>query len=214
MTVTQPPNKNNSLTYAAGDVLTWVGLPNVGMPVGFEDPNTILAATFACLGWIDVSGYLFKLDETTKDIGAAGTLSSIRTILTGGMKSSQFTCLEALNPYVRALFDDVPVFPIASSPLKPAVTPPNIAQYTIPDPPLDNRYSMIFDSTDGLKHQRLYAPNVKVTARGDDIQQQADIESLQMTASFYPGTIGTGVGVAKRYIDYGQDVSVYFPTGE
>jgi hypothetical protein len=204
--------KNNALVYAAGDVVAYVTAPNVALscPTGFEDLSTVTGANYKCLGWLDTSGYLFKLDETTKDIGAAGTLSSIRTILTGGMKSAQFTCLEALNPYVRAMYDDVPVFPITGSPLKVSDTT-HLASYVIPDPPLDNRYGMVFDSKDGTKAQRLYAPNVKVTARGDDIQQQADVESLQMTVSFYPGTgsVADGVIVAKRFINWsGTNVTV------
>src|SRR5215469_7907226 len=87
-----------------------------------------------------------------------------RTVLTGGMKSAQITALEALNPFVRALYDDVPIFPVASSPLKPA-TATLIASYIVPDPPADNRYAMVFDSIDGTKKQRLFAPNCKVTAR-------------------------------------------------
>jgi len=218
--VTTAEVKNNSALFAAGDVVAYVATPSPALstvPVGFEDLSTLTPAnSWRCLGWLDVSGYIFKLDETTKDIAAAGTLSSIRTILTGGQKSAQFTALEAMNPYVRALYDDVPVFPVASSPLKPA-TATLIASYIIPDPPADNRYAMVFDAIDGTKKQRLYAPNCKVTARGDDQQQQADIESLQFTVTFYPGTInqtGGGVtGVAKRYINFtgsGVSVSGYF----
>jgi hypothetical protein len=63
---------------------------------------------------------------------------------------------------------------------------------------------------------RLYAPFAKVTARGNDQVQQADIESIDITWTFYPGIIDDGTdqvaGVAKRYIDYGQDVTAYFGT--
>jgi len=211
--------KNTLNTYAAGDVVAYVGLVNIAnpaVPVGFEDLSTLTPAnSWRCLGWLDVSGYIFKNDETTKEIGAAGTLSSIRTVLTGGQKSSQVTCLEALNPYVRSLYDDVPIFPVASSPLKPA-TATLIASYVVPDPPLDNRYSMVFDSVDGTKKMRLFAPNVKVSARGDDQVQQADVESLQFTFTFYPGTINSTTpvqGVAKRYINFtgsGVSVASYF----
>jgi hypothetical protein len=211
--------KNNLATFAAADVVAYVAIPNVlnpAVPVGFEDLSTLTpAGSWRCFGWLDVSGYIFKNDQTIKDIPAAGTLSSIRTVLTGGMKSAQFTALEAMNPFVRALYDDVPIFPVASSPLKPA-TATLIASYVVPDPPADNRYSMIFDSFDGTKKQRLFAPNVKVTARGDDNQQQADVESLQFTVEFYPGTINQTspvTGVAKRYINYtgsGVTVAAYF----
>jgi hypothetical protein len=270
------PYKDNSMLYAAGDVIVWAGLPNVGAPTGFEDPSTISAGTYKCLGWVDTSGYIFKLDETIKDIPAAGVLTPIRTILTGGSKTVQCNFLEALNPFTRAMFDNVPIFPTTSSPLKPAAsrTDPScgttsgsptvtdtaaaagdvgksvsgtgvpagatiltvtagvsftmsvnatatgtasltigglIGSYVIPDPPADNRYGLIFDSIDGAKAMRLYAPFAKVTARGNDQVQQADVEMLDMTFTFYPGTIGAvSNAVAKRYINYGKDVSAYF----
>lgn len=211
--------KNALNTYAPGDVVAYVAVPNIanaGVPVGFEDLSTLTpAGAWRCLGWLDVSGYIFKNDQTIKDIPAAGTLSSIRTVITGGMKSAQITCLEAMNPYVRSLYDDVPIFPVASSPLKPS-TSTLIASYVIPDPPADNRYSMVFDTVDGTKKIRLFAPNVKVTARGDDQQQQADIDSLNFTLEFYPGTINQTspvTGVAKRYLNFtgtGVTVAAYF----
>jgi hypothetical protein len=91
----------------------------------------------------------------------------------------------------------------------------SIASYIIPDPPEDNRYSLIFDSVDGAKAMRLYAPYAKVTARGNDQVQQADAEMLDLTWTFYPGTIDDGTdvvegAVAKRFINYGKDVSDYF----
>jgi hypothetical protein len=211
--------KNDELLYAAGDVVVWVGPKNnTTPPLAFEDPST-LATTgdgYVCMGWVDVAGYIFKLDETIKDIPAAGILTPVRSIITGGTKTVQATFLEALNPYVRALYDDVTLFPLATSPLNPPTTPTaplaaNQVLYTLPDPPADNRYSLIFDSIDGLKRQRLYAPHAKVTARGNDQAQQGDITMTDMTFTFYPGIIGTqNNAVAQRCIDYGQDVSAYF----
>jgi hypothetical protein len=269
--------KDNTMLYAAGDVVVWVGPPNLYPPVGFEDPTTITGATYKCCGWTDVSGYIFKLDETIKDIPAAGVLTPIRSILTGGMKTCQVIFLEAMNPFVQSLFDDVTIFPVASSPLKPAAgrtdascgttsgsgvvtdvacvagdvgkgvsgpgipsgatissvtagtsftmnvsataTAPSVsltigsfvAVYVIPDPPADNRYSLIFDSIDGIKRSRMYAPFAKVTARGNDQVQQGDITMTDLTFTFYPGVIGTVQNaVAQRYIGYGKDVSAYF----
>ncbi len=206
---TPVPQKDNQLLYAAGDVIVWAGPPNAGSPTAFEDVDSI-ASGYVCLGWVDTSGYIFKLDETVKDIPAAGTLTPIRTILTGGSKSVQANFLEGLNPYVRALYDDVPIFPLASSPLKPSTTAPHVASYVIPDPPDDNRYALIFDSVDGAKSMRLYAPFAKVTARGNDQVQQADVENIDLTWTFYPGDIDGEPGVAKRLIDYGMDMADYF----
>ena len=209
--------KDNTNLYAAGDVVAWIGQPNnANPPQGFEDPTTLGSGLYKCCGWSDVSGYIFKLDETIKDIPAAGVLTPVRSILTGGVKTAQLVFLEALNPYVRSLYDDVPIFPVTSSPLKPATTPPpplpaNSALYIIPDPPADNRYSLILDSIDGIKQQRIYAPNVKVTARGNDQAQQGDIIMTDLTFTFYPGTIGTTQNaVAQRAINYGKSMTAYF----
>lgn len=210
------PYKDNSLLYAAGDVIVWAGLPNIAPPLGFEDPTTLTTGTYKPLGWTDVSGYIFKLDETTKEVPAAGTLSSIRTILTGGSKTAQVVFLEGMNPFVLALYDDVPLFPAASSPLKATTVstsalPVNSAVYIIPDPPADNRYGLIFDSIDGGKQERLYAPYAKVTARGNRQAQQGDIVTTDLTFTFYPGTIG-GVtnAVAQRAVNYGKPMTSYF----
>lgn len=210
------PYRDNTLLYAAGDVVVWVGQPNVGPPLGFEDPTTLVAATYKCCGWVDVTGYIFKLDETIKDQPAAGVLTPIRTILTGGTKTAQCIFLEGMNPNVLALYDDVPIFPGSTSPLKASTTstsalPINSATYIIPDPPADNRYGVIFDSIDGTKQERLYAPFAKVTARGNRQAQQGDIINTDLTFSFYPGTIGGVSGaVAQRSVNYGKTMTTYF----
>jgi hypothetical protein len=209
--------KQNQFLYAAGDVVVWVAPPNNATPpTGFEDPSSLGTGVYKCLGWADTSGYIFKLDETIKDIPAAGILTPVRSILTGGVKTVQVVFLEAFNPYVLALYDDVPVFPVATSPMKPPATPttmlPAFSQtYIIPDPPADNRYSLIFDSIDGNKRNRLYAPFAKVTARGNQQFQQGDITMTDLTFTFYPGTIGTAQNaVAQRTINYGIDPTTYF----
>jgi hypothetical protein len=212
------PYKDNTNLYAAGDVVVWVGAPNnANPPLGIEDPTTLGSGLYKCLGWADTSGYIFKLDETIKDIPAAGVLTPVRSILTGGSKTVQFTSLEALNPYVRSLYDDIPVFPVTASILKPGATPSppalpaNTVTYIIPDPPADNRYSFIFDSIDGAKQQRIYAPFAKVTARGNDQIQQGDIVMTDMTVTFYPGIIGAVQNaVAQRTINYGKAMTAYF----
>lgn len=101
--------RNADYTYAAGDVIAYVAPLLTPAPVGFET----LASPWHCMGWQDTSGGIFSLSHTTKDIGAAGSLSAIRTIVTGGTKTLQVTCLEALNQYSRALYDDVPVASLA-----------------------------------------------------------------------------------------------------
>lgn len=102
--------RNAQNVYAAGDVVAYVAVLGTAPPVGFAQ---LSSSVWGCLGWLDTAGGIFNLNHTTKDVGAAGTLSAIRTIFTGGAKTLQITCLEALNPLVRALFDDVPLSTLA-----------------------------------------------------------------------------------------------------
>jgi hypothetical protein len=254
--------RNADYTYAAGDVIIYIASLGTSPPVGFET----LSTPWKCVGWVDSSGGIFALSHTTKDIGAAGSLSAIRTVITGGTKTLQFTALEALNPWARALYDDVP--PNALQPASrtdsgvtitsgsatvtdshvlatdvgssvsgtgiPTVPVPTIVSvtagtsfvmsasatatgtsvtingqnsvYVLPEVPLDNRYCWLMDTIDGNKAMRLFSPNGKVTARGNDQVQQADAEMLQMTATFYPTSITVGGvttrGELVRYIQY------------
>jgi len=188
--------RNADFTYAAGDVVMYIASRGTPPPAGFE---TLTSDVWKCLGWIDTTGGIFALTYTTKDIGAAGSLSAIRTILTGGTKTLQFQALEAMNPYVRALFDDIQVTELAPA------SAGNTASYVLPEVPLDNRYCVLMDTVDGVKGMRLFAPNGKVTARGNDQVQQADNQNLQMTFTFYPDTIDDERGTMKRYLQWDPD---------
>ena len=103
---TEADVRNSDLTYATGDCVGFLAAENTTAPAGFERLDR---SVWKCFGWLDVAGYTFKNTETTKDIGAAGTLSAIRTVITGGVKEIAFIALESMNPYVRAMYDDVPV---------------------------------------------------------------------------------------------------------
>jgi hypothetical protein len=185
--------RNEDLTYAAADVVAYVSQLGTAAPTGFE----ALAAPWICLGWLMVSGYIFKLGETTKEIPAAGTLGPIRTITSARTRTFQATYLEAVNPMVMALYDDVPL-----SAVLPA-SGQTQAIYTLPEVPTDNRYAWVFDTIDGDKMIRNFSPNGKVTARGDDQAQQGDVTSLQMTTTLYPDQIGSVRGTLKKYVQYG-----------
>jgi hypothetical protein len=99
--------RDTSLTYAAGDVVGYVTPLGVTPPI---DANVTLAGPpWYCLGWIETSGVTYKPTRQLKEVTAAGSLSSIRTVVTSEVKTMQAIFLEALNPWVRALFDDVPI---------------------------------------------------------------------------------------------------------
>lgn len=190
--------RNADLTFGATDYLVYLAAKDTASPTGFADPAT----GWTNLGWVTTEGGLFKLEEETKDIEAAGSLEPIRTLMTKSTKSVQVTFLEGLNPLVRALYDNVAV-----AALEPTT---DIATYAMPDQPSDLRYAFIFDTIDNGKRMRLYMPNGKVVERGDEQPQTADVMPVQMTFKFYKGA--ANAAAVKRSIKYGGiDVSGFFP---
>ncbi|MEU0858414.1 phage tail protein [Streptomyces griseofuscus] len=194
--------RNADLTFGATDYVMYLAPVNTAAPTGFTDPTT----DWTCLGWITTDGGTFKIDESTKDITAAGSLEPIRTLMTSSTKTLQATFLEGLNPAVRALYDNVPV-----ASLKPDTTS-GVATYAFPDKPNDLRYAFIADTIDGDKRMRFYMPNGKITDRGDEQPQTADVMGVQMTLTFFKGASSSAA--VTRTIDYGSvDVSGFFPAG-
>jgi len=185
--------RNENLSFSGGDVVAFCSPLGTVAPTAFE----VLSAPWICLGWIDVAGYTFKLAETIKEIPAAGTLSPIRTIISARTKSFDATYLEAVNPMVMALYDDVPLATVL-----PATGQTKVV-YTLPEVPTDHRYAWVFDTFDGDKQIRTFAPNGKVTARGNDQAQQGDITMLQMTTTLYPDQIGAVRAATQKYVQYG-----------
>lgn len=192
--------RNADLTFGASDYLVYAAPINTIMPTAFADPAT----PWVNLGWVTTEGGLFKIEEESKDVEAAGSLEPIRTLMTKSVKSTQVTFLEGLNPLVRSLYDNVPVASL--EPTTGTVT------YSLPDKPNDLRYAFIFDTMDGDKRMRLYMPNGKVTERGDEQPQTSDVMAVQMTFKFYKGASNSAA--VKRAIDFGDvDVSGFFPEG-
>nr|WSW58500.1 phage tail protein [Streptomyces sp. NBC_00998] len=190
--------RNADLTFGATDYIVYAAPANTAAPAAFADP----ASAWTNLGWVTTEGGLFKVEEETKDIEAAGSLEPIRTLMTKSTKSVQCTFLEGLNPFVRALYDNV-----AMAGLEPTT---DVASYDLPDKPSDLRYAFLFDSMDGSKRFRLYMPNGKVVERGDEQPQTSDVMSVQMTFKFFKGA--ANAAAVKRFIKYGGvDVSSFFP---
>lgn len=184
--------RDNGKLFAGGDVIGWYAPPVTTPPT----PFTALTSPWICLGWLETSGLTFKLTETQKEVMAAGTLDPIRTITSAAPKTFEATFLEALNPAVMALYDDVPmseVLPVSGT----------TATYTFPEVPTDLRYSFIFATYDADKAIWYYAPNGKVTSRGNDQAQMSDVTSLQMTITLYPDTIGSTRAALEKSVQYG-----------
>ena len=80
----------------------------------------------------------------------------------------------------------------------------------LPETPTDNRYTFIFDTIDQDRRLWNFAPNGKVTARGNEQAQQGDNTSLQMTVTCYPDMIGSVRAAIQKTVDYGAaDLSAY-----
>ncbi|MFI7096431.1 phage tail tube protein [Streptomyces lydicus] len=190
--------RNADLTFGATDYLVYMAPANTVAPTGVADPGT----GWVNLGWMSTDGGTLKVDEASKDIEAAGSLEPIRTLMTKSTKTVQGTFLEGLNPHVRALYDNVSV-----DALEPTT---DIATYALPDKPADLRYAFIFDTVDGDKRIRLYAPNGKVTDRGDEKPQTDDVMSVEMTLKLFKGA-GNSAAVTRTIKYGGVDVSAHFP---
>ena len=195
--------RDADFTFAGGDVIAYRADLGVTPPSLLAD---LTSPTWLCMGWLDTSGYLYKLAETYKDIMAAGSMEPIRTITTGAPKTVQANFLESFNPVVRSVYDNV-----AMAQLQPGASS-TVASYSMPDVPQDNRYAYVFDAFDGDKRIRLFAPDGKVNARGDDSVQMLDSEPLQMTFQLYPQIVSGERTALVRIVDYGTlDLTPYFP---
>jgi hypothetical protein len=189
--------RNSDNLFAAGDAIAHIAVAGTTPPTGFED----LAAPWINMGWLSTGGLVFKLAATQKEVMAAGTLNSLRTITSEEVKTWDIEFLESLNPAVRALYDDVPM-----SLLQPSSG--TVASYVLPEVPSNLRYAYVFDAVDGDKRLRSYAPAGGITSRGSDQQQQSDAESIQMTVTAYPMSIAGVTTTVKRYIDYGAEADL------
>lgn len=192
--------RDSDFTYAAGDVMAYRAPLGTTAPTPFAD----LTTPWLCCGWIETSGYTFKLGETYKEVMAAGSLDPIRTILSARTKTFQASFLESLNPVVVSLYDDIDIATVLP------VSPATKVTYILPEEPTDKRYAWVFYTIDGDKRLWNFAPNGKVTARGDDQPQQGDVNALQMTVTLYSDMIGSVRGALQKTIDYGAaDLSAY-----
>lgn len=193
--------RNADFTFASADCIGFAAAIGQDAPTDLSDVTT----PFICLGWIDTGGYIYKMAKALKDVNASGTLDPIRTITTGAPKTLQANFLEPMNPMVRALYDDVPL-----DLLQPADAT-TIAIYDLPEIPSNQHYCFVFDTIDGDKAVRLFAPDGMVIDTGNDQPQQADAEMLQMTIQFYPATVGGSRTALRRYVDYGAlDLGAFF----
>jgi hypothetical protein len=189
--------RNANLNFSASDFLAFAAPLGTSLPTDFSD----LTSPFLCLGWMTQDGPTVKSNRQTKDIFAAGSLTPIRTLTTSQTRTVDCTAEEALNPMVRALYDDVALASLAPT--------GGIVKYDLPDTDPDHRYVFVFDSVDGTHRIRVCAPNGKLTTRGDEKRSTIDSDDLQMTFTLYKGTDGSASMTTLLNWDT-TDVSLFF----
>lgn len=189
--------RNADLTFAASDILVHIAPLGTAAPIDFGD----LPSPWMCMGWMTQDGATTKTDRQIKDLFAAGSLTPIRTITTQQNRTVQAVYEEAHNPVTRSVYDDVPLADLTPT--------SGVAAYDLPDEDLNNRFCWVFDYWDGDHRVRDFAPNGKVTARGDEKRAMSDADQLDMTTTCYKGVDGSAS--MSRLLDYGTtDVSAYF----
>lgn len=192
--------RNADLVFGAGDYLVYLAPEGTAKPTTF----TSLDAAWRSMGWITTDGGDYKADTTTKDVTAAGSLSPIRTLTTGKTQTVAMVFDEVLNPFVRALYDDVEVASLA-----PAGGGSTIASYDNPNVPSNDKFAFFCVAIDGTKYLGRYGGHGMVTARDDEKTPTTDVDQLGMTVTFYPGP--DDEPAVSTLIDYGDvDVSAYF----
>jgi len=185
------------LTYAASDAICFLAPEGTTKPTDFSD----LAAPWVCLGWMTQDGLDHKMNQTTKELLAAGTLAPIRTLFTAQTRTTDVVMEEALNPAVISLYEDVPLASLAPT--------SGVVAYDLSDIPTGTKYAIVTDTLDGDHRVREYGGHVMVTARGDEKVSTIDAKQLQMTFTYYPGP--GGIPAKSKIIDFGTtDVSHFF----
>ncbi|MGW1998152.1 hypothetical protein [Embleya sp. NPDC001921] len=191
--------RNADLAYGADDFLVFVA------PLGTPKPTdfTALTAPWVCLGWMAKSGGEWTPNEERKELEAAGSLGPIATKITKADRTMKFTAEEAMNPLVRALYDNVSLTTLA-----PGAS--GIIAYDLPDRPSRHRYTFLYCSEEsGGKKLWRYMSTGEVTGRGSDNNPTDDYTNIELTITGYPGANGTPA--VSTLIDLaGADVGAFF----
>ncbi|MFE5332953.1 hypothetical protein ACFRCG_41875 [Embleya sp. NPDC056575] len=191
--------RNADLSYGADDFLVFVA------PLGTPKPTdfTALTSPWVNLGWMAKSGGEWTPNEERKELEAAGSLGPIATKITKADRTMKFVAEEAMNPLVRALYDNVSLTTLAPG------TGGFIA-YDLPDRPSRHRYAFLFCSEEsGGKRIWRYMSSGEVTGRGSDNNPTDDYTTIELTITGYPGA--GGVPAVSTLIDLaGADIGPFF----
>lgn len=169
---------------ADGTGLAWFAITGSTAPT---DATTALAAAWKNAGLISDNGLTEKINTSSKDVKAYGSLQIQRKIITDASVTFDIDFLEK-NARTMELY-----YGIAFNTLTPGVGT-GAFSYTF-GVYTRQLVAAVFDIIDGTTHSRMYCPQVEVTARKDVKYATTDSAVYGVTLTAYPNTSGVAVQV-------------------
>jgi len=178
-------NSANVRVAVTGEVL--MGLTTATAPTGTAGVTT----GFTGLGFVSEDGVTETRDRSTDDIKAWQNGATVRTVVTDGSLSYQFTLLETRKDTVELYYGTTVT--AAASDGSFVIVPTNTG----------GRRSFIIDVVDGAELIRTYIPSGEVSEVGDRVYVNGDPIGYEVTIKAYPSasiTDASGAqGSAKVY---------------
>lgn len=167
---------------ADGTGLMWVAATGSTAPT---DATTALAVAWKNVGMITDDGLTVKVNTSSKDVKAFGSLQTQRKIITDSSLTFDITMLET-NARTQELY-----WGLALNSLSPTVGTGafsfTFGTYT------RQLFAAVFDVIDGTNHIRYYAPSCEVTDRRDSKIGNAQEISWGVTITAYPNSSGVAL---------------------
>lgn len=173
-------NSNLILAGVAGQggtpSLAWFAPAGTAAPT---DATTALVAAYLDAGWCEQSGITVNSATSTTDISAFGSYNAVRTLTQKVDQNVKLIMLET-NMTTLAIYNRLPLTGTGA----PTVTAVTGAASVTTGQARTQRYSAVFDTTDGLNKIRIYCPSVEVInqdpltiSQGAPVQYGVDLKT-------------------------------------
>lgn len=190
-TITFPSGLGNVAAVTVTNALTGGTTPNATVTettpgAGANPATAIIPVAYKDAGMCDPSGLAMKVNETSKDIQAFGSLQVQRTLFTQGKQTFDVTFLET-NHTTLEIYHRLPIGATGTAGADGYISG------VVDGAPVIQTYAAIFDIVDGSNHLRAYCPNVQNTNRGDLNIPFGEAIKRPITLTAYPDTNGNAV---------------------
>lgn len=152
---------------------------------GANPATAVIPAAFKSGGWMDTT-LTMKVSDTTKDVGAFGATSPVRTFFSGSKKTFDITFVES-NHVAFEIYHRLAIGATGVAGLDGYISG------VVDGPPVTQQYAYIQDVVDGNNHLRAYAPYVQNTNMGDLSIPFGDAVRRPFTLTAYPDSTGVAV---------------------